>query len=99
MDDGYEGMEIEDDLPDRIELELMGEWDVGFDLDNLLRVPSMRHDNIAESSSSGQGGTGVNLNLTLGDAPSSSSSAALPEREVPDHDSHNKRPKVHSFSL
>lgn len=92
MDDVYDGMEIEEELTDLL--------DAGPKLDNLLASHgTMRHDNIAESSSSGQGGEGVNLNLTLGDGPSSSSSAAVPGRDVPDHDSHNKRPKVNPFSL
>lgn len=54
------------------------------------------HD-IAESSSNAQGVMEVNLNLGLGDGPSSS--AAALGREGLDGDSHNKRPKVHSFSL
>lgn len=103
MDNSYEGMEIEDD-PERTdteEMEFVSGFDEAFGLNNFLGGKLMRRRQIAaESSSSGQGGTEVNLNLALGGAPSSSSSAsAVPEREIPDHDSHNKRPKVHSFSL
>lgn len=104
MDDLYEGMEIEDDSEFRAAidaqvLEFTAGFGGGFDLNDFLGAGNLRRNNTAESSSSGQGGAGVNLNLALGDAPSSSSAGAVPEREIPDHDSHNKRPKVHSFSL
>ncbi|CAI9298040.1 unnamed protein product [Lactuca saligna] len=41
----------------------------------------------------------VNLNLSLGGDPSSSSAAAVLERDGLDRDSHSKRPKVHSLAL
>lgn len=54
-------------------------------------------------SSSGEGMKEVNLHLGLGDEPSSSSSTALlssaVDRNGCDRDSHNKRPKVQSFTL
>ncbi|KAL6965731.1 F-box/LRR-repeat protein 15 [Sarracenia purpurea var. burkii] len=49
------------------------------------------------ASSSDQGVMEVNLSLGLGEEPSSSSVAL--DREECDRDSHNKRPKMHSFSL
>lgn len=53
---------------------------------------------MGESSSTVQRVMGVNSNSAIGSEPSSSSAVAL-ERENLDHDTHNKRPKVHSFSL
>ncbi|XP_028076765.1 F-box/LRR-repeat protein 15-like isoform X1 [Camellia sinensis] len=49
------------------------------------------------ASTSVQGAMDVDLNLGLSEDPSSSSAAL--DREETDRDSHNKRPKVHSFSL
>ncbi|KAL8107363.1 F-box/LRR-repeat protein 15 [Apium graveolens] len=53
---------------------------------------------MGESSSTVQRVRAVKLNWATGGEPSSSSAVAL-ERENLDHDTHNKRPKVHSFSL
>lgn len=53
---------------------------------------------MGESSSTVQRVMGVKLNSEIGGESSSSSAVAL-ERENIDHDTHNKRPKVHSFSL
>ncbi|XAR57573.1 hypothetical protein NMG60_11025761 [Bertholletia excelsa] len=49
------------------------------------------------ASTSSHGVMDVNLSLGLGEEPLSS--PAAPDREECDRDSHNKRPKVHSFSL
>ncbi|KAG9157052.1 hypothetical protein Leryth_009096 [Lithospermum erythrorhizon] len=55
---------------------------------------------IAGGSGSHSGLLDVNLNLGLSEeASTSAASAAVPQREDFDHDSQNKRPKVHSFSL
>nr|GLL41971.1 F-box/LRR-repeat protein 15 [Ipomoea trifida] len=49
---------------------------------------------LASSSSSGHSAMEVNLNLSLSEEPSSSTAL-----KQDNSDSHNKRPKVHSFSL
>lgn len=69
-------------------------------MDGVLDSGNLRsfHD-IAESSSV-QSVLGVNLDVGLRDEPSSSTSSSVAsERDNLDHDTHNKRPKVHTFSL
>ncbi|XP_027080885.2 F-box/LRR-repeat protein 15 [Coffea arabica] len=73
------------------------------DLENegFFEVVNWRHFDQLEKDSCKKGIKEVNLQLGLSDEPSSSSalfSAAL-DRENCDRDSHNKRPKVQSFSL
>lgn len=57
----------------------------------------MSFNGMAESSTNVQSVMGVSLSLDLGSEPLSLPVAL--EKENLDHDTHNKRPKVHSSSL